>query len=115
MPPDNSLLVWFALGFTICGAVVVWLSIRFINRREKWARRALMGTVVTLLFSPVLYLLALGPVMFLESRGWLPETLMQVVEYPLLIFGFYFGAFPGEWFWDHYALYLSWWVGTPPP
>ena len=45
-------------------AVCLWLTVRIINRRERWAKRTL-ATVVVL---PVLYVLSFGPTCWVYSR-----------------------------------------------
>jgi hypothetical protein len=45
----------------------VWLAVRFINRRERWARRLLIGIMAG---APVFYVLSFGPAVYLVSRGF---------------------------------------------
>jgi hypothetical protein len=51
-----------ALALPIFGvafaALCVWLMVRIVNRRERWAKWTLAGTIVGV---PVLYLLSFGP------------------------------------------------------
>jgi hypothetical protein len=53
-----------ALAVTFA-AFVVWLTIRLINRRERWARRLLIGIIAG---APVLYVLSLGPTVYITTR-----------------------------------------------
>jgi len=45
-------------------ALAVWLAVRVINRRERWAKWAL----ATLASLPVLYVVSFGPACWLDSR-----------------------------------------------
>jgi len=42
----------------------MWLTLRFVNRRERWAKRAL-SVIATL---PILYVASFGPACWLTSR-----------------------------------------------
>jgi hypothetical protein len=54
------------------GAFFVWLCVRFVNRRERWAKRA----VLTLVAMAALYPLSFGPAVWLTGRDWISvETL----------------------------------------
>jgi hypothetical protein len=44
---------------------VVWLVVRFINRRETRARRLLIGILTG---APVLYVLGIGPAAYVVTR-----------------------------------------------
>ena len=46
-------------------AICVWLTVRVVNRRERWAKWTLAITVAM----PVLYMLSLGPLIWLGARG----------------------------------------------
>jgi len=50
-------IILFALAVAFA-AFCVWLTVRIVNRKERWARWALAGAVLGL---PVLYLLSFGP------------------------------------------------------
>ncbi|MBS0264216.1 MAG: hypothetical protein JSS02_19925 [Planctomycetes bacterium] len=49
-------------------AFCVWLTVRIVNRRERWAKRTLAGVVGL----PALYVLSFGPACWLDSRDMLP-------------------------------------------
>ena len=52
--PSGQLLLYFGL---ISFAIFIWLGVRIINRRERWAKR----TAVTLTVLLSLYVLSFGP------------------------------------------------------
>jgi hypothetical protein len=45
-------------------AIVVWLSVRIVNRHERWAKWTLVATIAL----PVLYVASFGPTCWLYSR-----------------------------------------------
>jgi hypothetical protein len=51
----NVLLPLLAVAFA---ALCVWLTVRIINRKERWAKWTLVGTVVGV---PILYVASFGP------------------------------------------------------
>src|SRR5436190_24248622 len=50
-------------------AFCVWLVVRVVNRRERWAKWTLAGGVGV----PVMYVLSVGPLGWMASHGMLPE------------------------------------------
>jgi hypothetical protein len=57
-------------------ASCLWLAVRLVNRRERWAKWTLVGVVVGL---PMLYVASFGPVCWLVGRQWLsPECLASL-------------------------------------
>jgi hypothetical protein len=54
-------LAIFGVAFA---AFCVWLGVRVYNRRERWAK----WTAVTVVCSPVLYVLSFGPACWIVSR-----------------------------------------------
>jgi hypothetical protein len=46
-------------------AICVWLTVRIVNRRERWAKWTLAGTVIG---APALYVLSFGPACWIVSR-----------------------------------------------
>lgn len=58
----------------------MWLAIRIVNRRERWAKRAL--AVLTCV--PVLYVLSFGPACWLANRGMLNHLRIADVYSPLV-------------------------------
>jgi len=69
-----------ALGVAYA-AFCVWLGVRVVNRRERWAKRTLAG----LIGLPVLYAASFGPICWLQDRRILPPMLAQRIYGP---FGF---------------------------
>jgi hypothetical protein len=64
-------------------AFCIWLTMRIVNRRERWAKWT--AIVIVALF---LYVLSIGPLIGLDSRGMLNETVIDVaiwVWYPCLV------------------------------
>jgi hypothetical protein len=49
-------------------ACAVWLTVRIVNRREKWAKR----TAIALACLPIVYALSFGPVCWLAARPRVP-------------------------------------------
>jgi hypothetical protein len=56
------LFLALAVGFAAAG---VWLSVRIVNRDERWAKR----TAVALACLPILYVLSFGPACWLAARS----------------------------------------------
>jgi ABC-type Fe3+ transport system permease subunit len=50
-------------------AFVVWLTVRIVNRRERWAKWTLAATLAL----PVLYVASLGPVFWVAERTRYPQ------------------------------------------
>ena len=66
-----------ALG-VVLAAFAVWLTVRIVNRHERWAIRMAMGLVVVL----VLYPLSFGPIhWFVNSRPLEKRTLNSVATF----------------------------------
>lgn len=63
-------LAIFGIAFA---AFCVWLGVRIVNRRERWAKR----TAVMLLVLPTLYVLSIGPVSWLATRKYLPDLALR--------------------------------------
>jgi hypothetical protein len=66
----SSLAVTFA-------AFCVRLAVRFVNRRERWARRLLIGIAAS---TPVLYALSIGPAAYVASRNLIPDEIVNGLE-----------------------------------
>jgi hypothetical protein len=60
-------------------AFVVWLAVRFINRRERWAKWALILAVGL----PVAYVASFGPACWLSSRAEVGATVVTWLYWPL--------------------------------
>ena len=60
-----------AIAVSIIGvafaAFCVWLGVRIVNRKERWAKRTLAGTVAL----PVLYVASFGPACWLTSQVYI--------------------------------------------
>jgi len=60
-------IVFTALGIVLA-AFAVWLTVRIVNRREKWAK----WTAAALVLLLVIYPLSYGPAVLLSRRGQMP-------------------------------------------
>jgi len=76
-------------------AFAVWLTVRIVNRREKWAKRLAIGLTVALI-----YPLSFGPVMWIHSRTRRGGKTILVVYSPVVWLSYQPAFF-------HAA---SWWV-----
>jgi hypothetical protein len=63
-------LAIFGVAFA---AFCVWLAVRILNRRERWAKR----TAVMLVVAPTLYVLSIGPFSWLATRKYLPDLVLS--------------------------------------
>jgi hypothetical protein len=57
-------------------AFCIWLTVRIVNRRERWAKRTAIVVAAVLL-----YVLSLGPLIWLDSRGMLNDTAIDVTTF----------------------------------
>ena len=64
--------------------------------------------IVAVLMLPFLYLASLGPVYFLIQKEAIDDWTLDVVGYPLTLWGDIFGNKP-EWFWKAHNKYIVWW------
>ncbi len=59
-------------------ALCVWLTVRLVNRCERWAKWMLGVVIGVVIGLPLLYPLSFGPACWLTSRervsGWLPDA-----------------------------------------
>ncbi len=70
-------------------AFCIWLGVRIVNRRERWAK----WTAATLVMLFVVYPLSIGPVAWVKTRFAAPSGMfnvaLSVVYGPILIVGLY--------------------------
>jgi hypothetical protein len=59
-------------------AFCVWLGVRIVNRRERWAK---WTAVALLVLTPVLYVLSIGPAAWLHTRHLMPESLSSATRH----------------------------------
>ncbi|SRR5579863_2350815 len=64
----SIILLAFGVAFA---ALCIWLTVRIVNRRERWARRTALALFIG---APFLYLLSVGPARWLDDRHWLPDS-----------------------------------------
>jgi hypothetical protein len=67
--PAGAGIVWALLGAAYA-ATWVWLGVRLVNRRERWAK----WTAAALAAAPVLYVLSSGPMTILAFRSQVTHT-----------------------------------------
>jgi hypothetical protein len=70
-------LAFLSVAFSALG---IWLTVRIVNRRERWAKRMLAGLLVG---TPVLYVAGFGPAIWLTKLDdpWAPLT--AAIYWPL--------------------------------
>ena len=62
--PIASQGMTFLVLVSVYVAVLIWLTVRIVNRRERWAKRSLAG----MLAAPVIYVGSFGPACWLTSQ-----------------------------------------------
>jgi hypothetical protein len=75
----GMLIVLGFLGVAFA-AFVVWLAVRIINRRERWAKWTLAAVVLL----PVLYVASFGPACWIASRMNADAILLSAIYSPLV-------------------------------
>src|SRR5579872_4184826 len=58
-------------------AFCIWLGVRIVNRRERWAKRTAVAVLVIVV---MIYPLSVGPVVWLDSRGAIPAGAISSLE-----------------------------------
>jgi hypothetical protein len=89
----------------VFAAFVVWLTVRIVNRRERWAKWTLVAALAGL---PVLYVASFGPACWISSRtdsqtlpvtylpiGWIMENSPQPIAMALVDYA-HAGMLPGS-------------------
>ncbi len=66
-------------------ALCVWLTVRIVNRRERWAKRTLAAVVGV----PVLYVLCFGPACWIGSRSRTGAKIVNSIYQPILRLAFH--------------------------
>jgi hypothetical protein len=95
----QSFLTALAVAFA---AFCVWLTVRIVNRRERWAKWNLSGVVFGM---PVLYVVSFGPACWISPRGDVQDFEFSVARfYRPLVVGASAGMSPDSSFVE-YALY----------
>jgi hypothetical protein len=98
-------LAIFGVAFA---ALCVWLGVRIVNRRERWAKWTLAAVIVL----PTLYLLSVGPIVWLYGGEQnVPEWIL-IVYWPLRLI-----PSGPEFINKAFSWYLSLWEDPPaiPP
>jgi|SRR5579863_2412342 len=68
------LLPTLAVAFA---AFCVWLTVRIVNRPERWAKRLAWGLWISMVPS---YVIFLGPLLWLNRRGMLPDSVSDACQ-----------------------------------
>jgi hypothetical protein len=73
-----------ALALTIFGiafaAICIWLTVRIVNRRERWAK----WTLAAVIAMPVLYVASFGPACWISSRTETGAGMVAIVYQPVI-------------------------------
>jgi hypothetical protein len=72
-------ILLLALAVTFA-AFCIWLSVRIVNRRERWAKWALTGLIVL----PVLYVASFGPACWISSRATKCVPIVETACSPMM-------------------------------
>ena len=98
----SSILPALAVGFAAC---CLWLTVRIINRRERWAKRTLAAILSLLALYPFSY----GPARWLYLKTGAPEWAWSVID---PIFGPVWWARESgpAWLREGLADYDGWWI-----
>src|SRR5262245_46001051 len=67
---------WAIIGIAFA-AFCIWLTVRIVNRRERWARRTAIAVAVLVLA----YLASFGPLVWLGQRNHLPNCVVRAGIY----------------------------------
>jgi hypothetical protein len=103
----ESLPVLLPILAVSVAALCVWLTVRILNRKERWAK----WTLVTVVGLPVLYVASIGPWFWLDSSGRLSPSLvwMNQTYDPI-----HWIAERSTWANDALSAYLSLWLPARP-
>lgn len=58
-------------------AFCVWLTVRIVNRRERWAKRTAIAMILVLAAYPI----SIGPVIWFSHNGWFPNWAARPLAY----------------------------------
>jgi hypothetical protein len=71
-------LIWSIVGVAVA-AFCVWLTVRIVNRKERWAKR-LFAWILSV---PVLYILSFGPACWITSHMNAGDSALPIVYWPM--------------------------------
>jgi hypothetical protein len=60
------------------------------------------------LMTPFLYLLVMGPLLYLNLNGTLDDSLYSMAVQPVVLWGYHVGDSP-RWLWAPWKSYMAWW------
>jgi hypothetical protein len=72
----SDVIILVALSLALA-AFCVWLLVRIVNRRERWAKRTAVGGIASL---PLFYLLSFGPACWWFSPPTMVQTSGTIIE-----------------------------------
>lgn len=72
--------ILFSILAVAFAAICVWLTVRIVNRREKWAK----WTLVTVIGLPVLYVASFGPIVWLADRDIISRSRAAQIFSPII-------------------------------
>jgi hypothetical protein len=78
-PNGDHVILLFGAGAAACG---IWLTVRAINRRERWASRLAVGISVAM---PILYLLSIGPATWGAQSGYVSTGFFRIFYAPVAL------------------------------
>jgi putative exporter of polyketide antibiotics len=67
----------FAILGVLLAAFAVWLAVRIVNRREKWAIWTAVASGMVLVVYPLSY----GPAVLLSRRGLMPKAVEDLLAW----------------------------------
>ena len=102
-PGPLAILIIGALAVAFA-ALCIWLAVRIINRRERWAKW-MAGALVAV---PPIYVLGIGPAGWLRSYDVISENVELTIFYPVYLL---MERGP-EWLADILLWWLDLWVGN---
>lgn len=77
MPDASSPVPGIVLSIIgiVFAAVSVWLTVRIVNRREKWAK----WTLAAVLLAPIVYYASCGPALYISLKAGEPDWMEPVI------------------------------------